>query len=587
MQRATVIGAAVATLALLGALVYYSSQPEYRVLFSELKSSDAQTIIEKLKTENVPYKLANNGSTISVPIERVTELRLQLAADGTLSGGHVGFDIFDKSNFGATDFAQRVNFQRALEGEIARTLEGMDEVESARVHITPARESVFTEKGEPAKASVVLRMRQKRDLTRDRAEGVRNLMASAVEGLDPANVSVLDAQGRVLSPSSKDQDNPLTGPGGFNAQMQARQQLEANTAARVVALLEPIVGVGHVRAEVTADLDFSQIDQTAEKFDPKSSVIRTQQTLQETRNSKLPAAGGVVGARANDPQTPTPAEATPSPSPGMLGDQRSSQTTNYEIDKTVTHTTDGGGRLQRLSVSVAVDDIIKDGKSVPRSAEELKKLQELVTAATGINADRGDQIVVQTLSFNQPNPDAPPPFLERYRELIQMAIKYGALVLAIVLVLLFLVRPARKALLEAAMPPPEPLLLAAAPGVDGAVGLTVGEAINGGETGALPAADENALSADEEAERAMHELALPAAGGESMEAKELASAVNVTTPMTVAELEEEIARQLNSPVPEVKRALALKKQLMEQGLNDPETLAMTVRGWLQEKKEPV
>jgi flagellar M-ring protein FliF len=141
-QRITVVGAAVATLGVIVALVYYGAQPDYKVLFSDLKPSDAQRIVEKLQAENVPYELKNNGTLITVPAERVTELRLQLASEGALSGGHVGFDIFDKSNFGATDFAQRVNYQRALEGELARTLEGMDEVESARVHVTPARESI-------------------------------------------------------------------------------------------------------------------------------------------------------------------------------------------------------------------------------------------------------------------------------------------------------------------------------------------------------------------------------------------------------------------------------------------------------------
>ena len=153
-------------LGLLGAIVYYGSQPEYGVLFSDLKPADAQTIVEKLKAENVPYTLSNNGTTIQVPNERIAELRLQMASAGVLSGGHVGFDLFDKTSFGATDFAQQVNYRRAIEGELAKTLEGMDEVESARVHITPKKESVFTEKEEGAKASVMLRVRQGKELSR-------------------------------------------------------------------------------------------------------------------------------------------------------------------------------------------------------------------------------------------------------------------------------------------------------------------------------------------------------------------------------------------------------------------------------------
>ncbi|MEP6904169.1 MAG: flagellar basal-body MS-ring/collar protein FliF, partial [Actinomycetota bacterium] len=163
--RIATIGAAVATLGLIGAMVYYGSQPDYGVLFSDLKPTDAQSIVEKLKAANVPYSLSGGGTIIQVPRDRISELRLQMAGDGAISGGHVGFDLFDKTNFGATDFAQQVNYRRAIEGELSKTLEGMDEVESVRVHITPQKESVFTEKEEGAKASVMLRVKQGKELS--------------------------------------------------------------------------------------------------------------------------------------------------------------------------------------------------------------------------------------------------------------------------------------------------------------------------------------------------------------------------------------------------------------------------------------
>jgi flagellar M-ring protein FliF len=378
---------------------------------------------------------------------------------------------------------------------------------------------------------------------------------------------VLDTRGRVLAAPRQDRNGVSNGPHNLSSQLEIRQQLEASTGQRIIALLEPITGAGHVRAEVTAELDFSQIEQTAEKYDPKSSVIRTQQTLQETRNSKLPQTGGLVGARANDPTTQPPPEPTPLPQP-LTGDQRSSATTNYEIDKTVTRTVDGGGRLQRLSVSVVVDHQLVDGKPVARSAEELKKLQDMVAAAVGINNERGDQIVVQTIPFEQPAATEKLPALERYRELIQTGIKYGALVFAVILLLLFVVRPARRALRAASQPLPEPLLLAAAP--EGAAGMTVAEAIHSSHELHGKEVGSNALPPGEHAgERAF----------------EPAEAVSISTPLTVAELEEEIARQLETPVPEVKRALVLKKQLVVQGKQEPEMLAMTLRSWLQEKQE--
>lgn len=574
VQRSTIGVAAVATLGLLGALIYFGTETEYGVLFSELKTGDAQAILEKLKTANVPYKLSNGGTAISVPQERVPELRVQMAADGALSGGHVGFDIFDKNSFGATDFAQRVNYQRALEGELARTLEGMDELETARVHITPARESIFTEKAEKAKASVVLRVRRGREISRERTTAITHLVASAIEGLEPGEVSVMDSQGRVLSAPKRDKAAWTDNADEFNSHLEARQRLEANTAARVVALLEPVIGQGRVRAEVSADLDFSQIEQTAEKYDPKSSVIRNQQTSQETRNSKLPSNGGVVGARANDPTTPpTDPQATPTPAT-PLGDQRAASNTNYEIDKTVTRTVDDGGRLQRLSVSVVVDNPIVNGKATPRPEDELKKLQELVAAAVGINTERGDQIAVKSIAFDQPVA-VNPTFMERYGYLLPNVIKYSSLLLVALLLGFFVLRPAQQAIHKALLPPPEQKLL---PPSSEEAALTVAQAINADETGALEAGGSNASG---------EPAALPAASeGDIMVEMEThdGESLAVTTPRTVAELEAEIARELDSNVPELKRTQAIKNQLVELGARDPEMLARTIRGWLEEKR---
>jgi flagellar M-ring protein FliF len=550
-QRVTVIGAAVATVALIIALAYYGSQDEYGVLFSDLKPADAQTIVEKLKTANVPYRLSNGSTVISVPVDRVAELRLEMASAGALTGGHVGFDIFDKNSFGATDFAQRVNYQRALEGELARTLEGMDEVEMARVHITQSRESIFTEKGERAKASVVMRVRQNRELSRERTEAVVNLIASAVEGLDPGDISVMDSRGRVLSAASRGAGLGVNGPNSFSSHLEARQRLEADTAARVVALLEPITGPGRVRADVAASLDFSQIEQTEEKYDPKSSVIRTQQTSSEVRNGPA-AGGGLVGARANDPAAKPASPVTITPGP--QGDQRSASTTNYEIDKTVKHTVDGGGRLQRLSVSVVVDHQNVNGKLAARSDEELKKLQDLVAAAVGIDSQRGDQIVVQTIPFDQPVTETRlVTAIDRYRDLIKVGIKYGTLVAIALLLAFFVIRPARRALQGIVQN--EPLLLSSG-------GATVAEL-----TASQAAAGTVAL--------------LP---GESANGQALLAGEAATTLRTVAEMEAEIVHEMQSPVPEVKRARAIKNQLVEQGIREPDMLAMTIRGWLQEAK---
>ncbi len=554
-QRFGLVGAALVTLGLVGALVYYGSQPDYGVLFSDLKPADAQGIIEKLKASAVPYQLSSGGTTVSVPAERVAELRLQMAASGVIAGGHVGFDLFDRTSFGTTDFAQQVNYQRAIEGELARTLESMEEFESVRVHVTRPNESLFTEKAESAKASVLVKVRQGRELARERTEAVVSLVSSAVEGLDPADVSVIDTRGRLLSAAGRD---GASGVGAFNSHLEARRKFEAETAARIISLIEPVSGPGHVRADVAANLDFSQVEQTEEKYDPARQVIRSQQTTQEARGG---AAGGgqagIVGARANDPTTQTPAVAV-APQSGA-GDQRSATLTNYEIDKTVRRTIDGGGRIQRLSVSVMVDYKNSEGVQVARTPEELQKIQEVVAAAVGIDSQRGDQIVVQTIPFDQPTVETRQPgWQETYRDIINSVIKYGSLLMATLLILFFVVRPARRALRAATASSSHRLSLPSASG-DGQRSGTSGGTRSTDGVRQLQGAED---SVDGKPPRTVAE----------MEAE------------MVAQIEEKIAREMFASLPEVKRASAIKKHIVDRSQTDSELIAMTLRGWLQENR---
>lgn len=539
-QRAAVIGALVVTLALIGAIVYYGSQPDYGVLFTDLKPADGQQIVEKLKTAQVPYQLSNGGTTISVPTEKVTELRLQMAAAGALSASHVGFDIFDKSSFGATDFTQQVNYQRALEGELARTLEGMKEVDTARVHITRSRESVFTDKAEPAKASVMLKLKS-RDLSPERTEAIVSLVASAVEGLEADNVSVMDSDGGLLTgPSGR---KGLKGGGGFDSQMEVRRKYESESAEQIVLMLEPVMGAGHVRANVTADIDFNQIEQTEETFDPKTPVVRNQQTAQEFKNSP-PSSGGVAGTRANDPTAPATTQTTSAAS----GNGRTSSNTTYEISKVTRRTIGNGGRVTRMSVSVLVDSNQKaEGAD---EAETSKRIQELVTAAVGIDATRGDRVAVQMIPFQQ-QPVVETPHLswfERNRELVKTAIKYGLLAFVALLLIITVIRPARRALRQASKQD-ENLMLEAAPE----------------EVYALPPS-----MLEEHSEPAPRTVA------------EIQAA---TAPRTVAQIEAETEKELlNMEVPRPKETAASlrKHRVVEYTREDPEKAAMAIRTWLQQ-----
>lgn len=530
--------AGVATLGLMLALIYYGSQPEYGVLFSDLKPADAQTIVEKLKTENVAYSLSNGGTTIQVPTANISELRLKMAGTGVLSGGHVGFDLFDKTNFGATDFTQQVNYRRAIEGELSRTLEGMDEVESVRVHITPKKESVFSEKEEGAKASVMLRVRQGKELSSERTEAIVSLVASSVEGLDPASVSVMDTRGRLLTSGRGKSSSGAGDVGMFNAQLEAKQKFQAESAARVIALLEPVVGEGKVRADVAADIDFSQIEQTEEKYNPQSQVVRSQQTSQENKSSALGnALNGAVGVRSNDPTTPPQTTQTQN-----NNDQRNATTTNYEIDKTVRRTVGGGGRVNRMTVSVVVDHKTAEGVDVARTGEEIQKIQELVAAAVGIDANRGDSVVIQSMAFNRPSEElaASASWLDKNKSLVSAAIKYLALIAVAALIFFFVVRPAKKHLKAAALAPADKNLLPAA---------------SAQERRTADALSQNPNEAD---------------GNQPM--------------LTVAELEAQMENENGvQPVAnQIHRGEQIKKLLAEQTISNPETVAGTLRGWLRE-----
>jgi flagellar M-ring protein FliF len=538
--RIATIGSAAATLALVGAIIYYGSRPDYGVLFADLKPADAQAIVEKLQTANVPYSITNGGTTVQVPHDRISELRLQMAGEGALSGGHVGFDLFDKTSFGATDFAQQVNYRRAIEGELAKTLEGMDEVESARVHITPKKESVFADKEEGAKASVMLKVRQNKELSGERSEAIVSLVASSIEGLDPSRISVMDTRGRLLVAAGSGRNDLSNGAGAFNAQLEAKQKYEAENAARIVTLLEPVVGENKVRADVSADLDFSHREQSEEKYNPQSQVVRSQQTSTEARNSTSTQNGGVAGARSNNPATQTPPV---QPAPVTSGDQRNTSTVNYEIDKTVTKTVGGGGRVNRMTVSVVVDHKNVNDVGVARSGDELKQIQDLVSAAVGINAERGDSVVVQTMPFNKlpTEENAAAPFLEKNKQLISSLTKYGALIVVAILLLLFAIRPALRALKTAAGAPREPSLL--------------GDGADGGERRGL------ALQS-----------------GSSEPGSEMRPM------MTVGEMQAQMSGGHDPRAAQnADRVETIRKQLVEQTLTDTDTVVNTMRGWLTEK----
>jgi len=420
----------VAVVGVVGTSAYWMSKPDYSLLVADMDAETASSVVGKLKDSKIKYELSDGGRSVSVPAERLDELRLQFGSGGLPSSGRLGFEIFDRPAFGTTEFLEHVNYRRALEGELARTIGTLSEVSSARVHIAMAKDSLFVEQEQPAKASVVLRLKANRPLAPATVKGIAGLVSASVEALRPESVTILDTYGRFLSKPSDE-----SGSGGA-VQFERQQQVERDLATRVIALLEPAVGAGRVRVNVAAVLNADVTEETEERFDP-SSVVRSRQTSAESSGSSS-GTGGLAGARANQPPalstsaatttaTTPPAAATPpaSTTPGLTMPGRSSETTNYEVSRMTRHTVSGLGQLSRLSVAVIVDDQRVPAKGAGGAGEttttttttkpwdpaEIQRLQSLVSAAVGLDAKRGDQLTIENMSFEvppvEPEPVAP------------------------------------------------------------------------------------------------------------------------------------------------------------------------------------
>ena len=394
---------------------WWLNAPTYVLLFSDMDAESAQQVVTRLKTAKIPYQLDEGGRGIRVPQDQVDELRLELSAESLPASGRVGFELFDRTPFGATQFLEQVNYRRALEGEIARTLGTISEVSHARVHIAMGKDTLFGEP-RPAKASVVLKLRGSRPPSAATIAGIGNLVASSVEGLRPEAVVILDSYGRPLARPQDDEHDPLG-----TAQMERQQRLEREMSARVVALLEPVVGPDRVRVNVAIKLDPKSLEETEESWDP-NTVVRSRQASADQSNGAGIAT--VAGARGNAPVSPD----SPAPAQQAIAgpnSSRSSETTNYEVSRTTRHVLQPPGDVARLSVAVILDDdhVTKqnpDGSTQlvrkPRTPEELQKIQALVAAAVGLETDRGDHLTVENVAFDEPMVEQGPPpgMFEKY-----------------------------------------------------------------------------------------------------------------------------------------------------------------------------
>lgn len=447
-QRLMLGAGAVATVGLVGLFASLMASPDYKPLISGLEPADAQTISAELKAKNIPFQVSPDGKSISVPADQVDAARLDVASSQPTHSGRMGFEIFDKVSWGQTEFDEKVNYQRALEGELERTITTLANVKSARVHLVMATDSVFVDRERGAKASVTLKL-DRGGLTHDETASIQRMVAGAVEGLKPSDVSIIDADSNLALNASAE----AGGDDGVERQM----------SQRLIATLTPVVGADHIRASVNVELDPSTSEENMERYDPAVSATLQIQRSEESAGGKA-GVGGVPGTTSNVPQK------LPNV-PVAAGDDSNAQSSKtesatYGVNKSTKHSINPAGRIKRITAALLVDDAVtrkleKNGKwtetRVKRSAAELQQIQTLAQNAIGIDTSRGDAITVQNLSFAGPPVDdtTPPTFFDKARKGMtdySSVVRYAMLGLLFVMAYLLMIRPMQKKVLEQVVP---------------------------------------------------------------------------------------------------------------------------------------
>lgn len=382
----------------------WKHEADFRTLYSSLTPEDASAVTQKIKEAGIEYRLDETGATVMVPSDRLAEARLALAGAGMPRSGRIGFELFDRTNLGASDFTEQVNYQRALEGELERTVATLAEVEQARIHITAGKESVFLDSRQPAKATVVLQLRHALQIRQSSVTAIANLVASAVDGLGPEAVSIIDDSGRLLN-------RPRAGDGDAKTaevNLDYRQQLESELQTKLGGALEPLLGAGKFRTGVSVDCDFTSVDQSDEIYDATKSATLTSQVTEESTGTGI--TGGMPGTASNLPSPPPRAAGSTS------GIMRRTENISYQPSRTVRHTINPKGTIRKISTIVLIDHTIrwegtgaKARKTIlPPTEAVLKAVHDVVGGIVAFNEQRGDQITVESLPFESTT-DAEPP----------------------------------------------------------------------------------------------------------------------------------------------------------------------------------
>ena len=541
-QRVMVAAISLTVLLALGGLGIWAGQENKGVLAANVSPTEASSIVSQLDKMQVPYELSSDQRTILVPESRVGALRLKFAGDGLLTGDKLGFEKLENAGLGTTDFSQKVIHRRAMEAQLAKTIMSLQQVSEATVHITPPNDSPFLTDKEDAKASVLLKLRGSRILPDENTQAIVNLVAASVEGLKPDQVVVIDQYSRILSRTGRD---PMVG--ASDAQKKVAREEEDHLVRRVTELLEPVVGIGKVRATAHVDLDFDKVKINEEKYDPQGQVERSVQQKDE-KVQKRDAGAGVPGTASNV----APATGGGSGS-GQESSDKKETTTNFEISKTIRAIDQATGGIKPVTLAVIVDHLSgweKDAKGepvlkqTPRTADELKKIKDQVATAVGIQAKRGDELTVENMAFAtllvNPKEEA-----EAKKQFWVDLVKQFAptLIYAILgLAVFFMVFVPMLRRMSAAINRPMPMRVASA---------------DGGDAGSFnPGSSSNSTRKPVQV-KSMYEIE--------------------------SEIEAELNADAAFSAPEARRRELIKKRLQEGSHEDPETIASLVRSWLLEE----
>ncbi|HGN1705328.1 TPA: flagellar basal-body MS-ring/collar protein FliF [Providencia rettgeri] len=432
--------AAAAAVSIIVALLLWLRSPDYRVLLSNLSAKDGGDIVSQLTQMNVPYQIADNGSAILVPADKVHELRLKLAQSGLPKGGNTGFELLDKEQFGISQFSEQINYQRALEGELSRTIESLSPVQSARVHLAIPKPTLFVREQKLPTASVTVGLLSGRMLDEGQISAIVHMVSSSVTGLTASNVIIVDQAGRLLTNNDNSQQS------ANSAQIKMTKEMESHLKQRIEDILSPLVGRANIHAQVTAQMDFSKVEQTSEEYKPNqmpnSAAIRSRQNSQSMQNNNG-GTGGVPGALSNQPvsapSAPIETNKDDKNAPQTANNRnnttnsQSDETTNYEVDRKISHTQRQIGVVDRLSVAVIVNYHSQEGEKGPEMKplppEMMQQIEALTREAMGYSTARGDSLNITNSLFTDDTPIEVEPSLLSSPQFIAQLLDYGKILL--------------------------------------------------------------------------------------------------------------------------------------------------------------